>query len=62
MRGRRLGPTPTASPPAARWAVHAKTVYGMIQRGELASRRVGRTIRIPIAVVESFEGRVVSEE
>jgi excisionase family DNA binding protein len=40
---------------AARWAVSPKTLYGMIQRGELVARRIGRVLRIPRAEVESVE-------
>lgn len=40
---------------AARWRVDRKTVYGMVSRGELAARRLGRVIRIPLAAVEAFE-------
>lgn len=40
---------------AERWNLNVKTVYGMISRGELASRRCGRVVRIPRHVVESFE-------
>lgn len=40
---------------AERWDLNTKTVYGMIERGELAARRCGRVIRVPRHVVESFE-------
>jgi excisionase family DNA binding protein len=40
---------------AERWDLNVKTVYWMIQRGELVSRRCGRVLRVPRAVVESFE-------
>ena len=40
---------------AARWDVSTKTVYGMIDRGDLAARRCGRVLRVPRRVIESFE-------
>ena len=40
---------------AERWDLNTKTVYAMIERGELAARRCGRVIRVPRHVVESFE-------
>lgn len=40
---------------AERWDLNPKTVYAMIARGELVSRRCGRVIRVPRRVVESFE-------
>jgi excisionase family DNA binding protein len=40
---------------AERWDLNVKTVYGMIERGELVSRRCGRVLRVPRHVVESFE-------
>jgi excisionase family DNA binding protein len=40
---------------AERWDLNTKTVYGMIERGELLARRCGRVIRVPRHVVESFE-------
>jgi excisionase family DNA binding protein len=44
---------------AQRWGIHAKTLYLEIQRGRLHAVRLGRVLRVPIAVVESFEqGRV----
>ena len=42
---------------AKRWAIDRKTVYGMIERGQLAARRCGRLVRIPRNVVESFESQ-----
>jgi excisionase family DNA binding protein len=46
---------------ARRWGVNVKTIYGMIQRGELRAVRMGRLVRIARVVVESFEqGRAVS--
>jgi excisionase family DNA binding protein len=42
---------------ARRCDLNVKTVYGMIERGELASRRFGRVLRVPRAVVESFESQ-----
>src|SRR5262249_40604580 len=32
---------------AKRWGLDRKTVYAMIERGQLASRRCGRLVRIP---------------
>jgi excisionase family DNA binding protein len=40
---------------ARRWGIDRKTVYAMIERGQLVSRRCGRLVRIPRAAVESFE-------
>jgi excisionase family DNA binding protein len=40
---------------AERWDAHPKTVYAMIERGELHAKRLGRVLRVPRAVVESFE-------
>jgi excisionase family DNA binding protein len=37
---------------AERWDLNVKTIYGMIQRGELAARRCGRVVRIPRRVVD----------
>ena len=47
---------------AERWDLNPKTVYGMIERGELVSRRCGRVIRVPRHVVESFEQASVASE
>jgi excisionase family DNA binding protein len=45
---------------ARRWSVNVKTIYGMIERGDLRAVRMGRLIRIARVVVESFEqGRAV---
>jgi excisionase family DNA binding protein len=54
---------PAKAPPATmtvpeladRWGVNVKTIYGMIERKELAVMRVGRLLRIPSKVVESYE-------
>jgi excisionase family DNA binding protein len=40
---------------AHRWGIDRKTIYAMIHRGELVSRRCGRLVRIPRNIVESFE-------
>jgi excisionase family DNA binding protein len=40
---------------AERWDLNTKTVYAMIERGELGARRCGRVIRVPRHIVESFE-------
>ena len=40
---------------AARWKLNVKTVYAMIERGELSARRFGRVLRVPRALVESLE-------
>jgi excisionase family DNA binding protein len=46
---------------ASRWEINVKTIYAMVQRGELLAVRLGRVLRIPRSVVESFEqGRAVS--
>jgi excisionase family DNA binding protein len=47
---------------AERWDLNVKTVYAMIERGELVSRRCGRLIRVPRHVVESFEQASVSPD
>lgn len=47
---------------AERWDLNVKTVYAMIQRGEIAARRCGRVVRIPRRVVESFEQASVASE
>jgi excisionase family DNA binding protein len=58
---RRHGPMMRVEDVAKRWDLNAKTVYGMIERGELPARRCGRVLRVPKQVVESVEqGRVVS--
>lgn len=45
---------------ADRWGVDRKTIYGMIGRGELPAVRLGRLVRVPLAVVTSVEqGRAV---
>jgi excisionase family DNA binding protein len=46
---------------AARWDLNVKTVYAMIERGELPARRLGRVLRIPRHVVESFEQASVAQ-
>ena len=46
---------------ARRWEINVKTIYAMVQRGELRAVRLGRVLRIARSVVESFEqGRAVS--
>jgi excisionase family DNA binding protein len=47
---------------AARWDLNPKTVYGMIERGELRARRCGRVLRVPRWAVESFEQASVAPE
>jgi excisionase family DNA binding protein len=47
---------------AERWDLNVKTVYAMIERGELISRRCGRLIRVPRHVVESFEQASVAPD
>jgi excisionase family DNA binding protein len=42
---------------ARRWGLDRKTVYGMIERGEITARRCGRLVRIPRKVIESFESQ-----
>jgi excisionase family DNA binding protein len=46
---------------ARRWGLDRKTVYAMIERGQLASRRCGRLVRIPRNVVESFESQASAD-
>jgi excisionase family DNA binding protein len=40
---------------ALRWNVDRKSIYAMIERGELHAMRIGRLIRIPLAVVQRLE-------
>jgi len=40
---------------AARWGVDRKTLYLQIQRRQLPVVRIGRAIRIPLALIESIE-------
>lgn len=47
---------------AERWDLNPKTVYAMIARGELVSRRCGRVVRIPRNAVESFEQASVAPD
>jgi hypothetical protein len=47
---------------AKRWDLNVKTIYGMIRRGELISRRCGRVLRVPLSVVLSFEQASVAPE
>lgn len=42
---------------AKRWGLDRKTIYGMIERGQISARRCGRLVRIPIKVIESFESQ-----
>jgi excisionase family DNA binding protein len=46
---------------AKRWGLDRKTVYAMIERGQLASRRCGRLVRIPRNVVELFESQASAD-
>ena len=40
---------------AKRWDLNVKTIYAMIERGELTARRFGRALRVPRSVVDSLE-------
>lgn len=40
---------------AARWEVSIRKVQELASSGEIASMRVGRTVRIPTSAVRSFE-------
>ena len=41
---------------ALRWGVHRATVYRLLQRGELASTRIGgKSLRIAVQEVERYE-------
>jgi excisionase family DNA binding protein len=41
---------------ALRWGVHRATVYRLLQRGELASTRIGgKALRIAVQEVERYE-------
>ena len=42
---------------AKRWGINRKTVYAMIDRGQISARRCGRLVRIPVKVIESFESQ-----
>jgi excisionase family DNA binding protein len=42
---------------ARRWAVDVKTLRGLIERRELPVIRLGRLIKVPLAVVLSFESQ-----
>jgi excisionase family DNA binding protein len=42
---------------AQRWGVDVKTLRGMIDRGELPVVRLGRLIRVPVAVIRSIESQ-----
>ena len=42
---------------ARRWALDRKTVYAMIDRGQISARRCGRLVRIPRKLIESFESQ-----
>ena len=42
---------------ARRWGLDRKTVYAMIDRGQLSARRCGRLVRIPRKLIESFESQ-----
>ena len=42
--------------------VDARTVYGMIERGELPQIKVGRVIRIPRGPVDHLLGRTPKSE
>jgi excisionase family DNA binding protein len=53
--GKHVSPMMRVEEVAQRWDVNVKTVYGMIERGQLEARRFGRVIRLPRHVVESFE-------
>jgi excisionase family DNA binding protein len=46
---------------AARWRVNAKTIYAAVQQGQIPALKLGRILRISMAVIESVEaqGRVV---
>jgi excisionase family DNA binding protein len=47
---------------AARWGLDRKTVYAMIQRRELPSRRCGRLVKIPRKAVELWEQASVAPD
>jgi excisionase family DNA binding protein len=40
---------------AERWCVNRKTVYEMVERGEIIALRVGRLIRVSRSHIESLE-------
>jgi excisionase family DNA binding protein len=42
---------------ARRWGLDRKTVYAMIDRGQISARRCGRLVRIPRKLIESFESQ-----
>ena len=50
-------PLMTVDEVARRWGLDRKTVYAMIDRGQISARRCGRLVRIPRKMVESFESQ-----
>jgi excisionase family DNA binding protein len=50
-------PFMTVDAVARRWNLDRKTVYGMIEHGEISARRCGRLVRIPRKMIESFESQ-----
>jgi len=40
---------------AVRWGVDRKSIYLQIQRGNLPVMRIGRSIRIPLTLVQEYE-------
>jgi excisionase family DNA binding protein len=45
-----IRPFMTVEEVARRWGLDRKTVYAMIDRGQISSRRCGRLVRIPSKV------------
>jgi excisionase family DNA binding protein len=41
---------------AVRWDVNVKTLYALVERGELPTVRIGRLIKVTLSVVQRFEG------
>lgn len=46
---------------AAKLRVDVRTVYRMVDRGELQAVRVGRLIRIPTGALEAMIGQPISD-
>jgi excisionase family DNA binding protein len=47
---------------AERLGVGRSFLYGVIQRGELASVKLGRARRVPVRALEEFVARLVQEQ
>lgn len=52
----------TVEQAAERLALGRTTVYGLVQRGELRSVHVGRSVRIPSSEIVAFVERLAAQE